>query len=652
MKKIYLIILVSLSAVYSQAQVKIGNNPTSVLTGSLLELEHKPASPKALTLPRMTDAEMNAIPAPTNGMFVYNITGNCVFQYRTNLGWASLCNTVDPAAGAAPSPGSASSNRLWPYHTNDLTIGAVGNAKGIIALPGNGQIASGDYSHAEGNGAQATEPFGWAIMETNYSYGKNAFTLGKGNTNYGEQSFLAGEGNFSDVGTLRTVSFGKGTQFNSTNATDGFSAAGSTNKHFQPNTVSFGSLNTMNQPYSYAFGTNNYTNASFFGFAFGDKNYINNGYACFAGGISDTVVGNYNFAYGAGNRVLGTANGVVGTNHVIGGAYNFATGNDNLTTNFYTVMGGNGHRITADASTAFGSNNRIQSPYSMAAGLQDTLNYTLSYAFGQANRVETIGMAVGQGNKIGSVSLGRPTFAFGGGNITSDAAYSVVIGEGNTIKNGICIVGMGEKNVIDGDRTFVLAGGGFNDIKNSTINSAWPSGTIGAFNKIAAEGAMIFGYNAQLTTRGSIGFADLSVGIANTPFPGAVDNSFNARYAGGYQLFTNAGQTTGAALLAGATAWTSLSDITSKENIRDNSYGLNELMKLGTYSYNYKGNGTEKRNIGVMAQEVKATMPELVQNMNNGKMGVTYTEMIPVLIKAIQEQQAEIEKLKAQIEKK
>lgn len=54
---------------------------------------------------------------------------------------------------------------------------------------------------------------------------------------------------------------------------------------------------------------------------------------------------------------------------------------------------------------------------------------------------------------------------------------------------------------------------------------------------------------------------------------------------------------------------------------------------------------------GFIAQEVQPVFPEIVTIQKDGSLGVRYTELIPVLVKAFQEQQAEIDTLKARIEK-
>lgn len=99
-------------------------------------------------------------------------------------------------------------------------------------------------------------------------------------------------------------------------------------------------------------------------------------------------------------------------------------------------------------------------------------------------------------------------------------------------------------------------------------------------------------------------------------------------------------------------------------------YGLNELMQLRPVTFNWKDQPDEGRKIGFIAQELQPVISEVVQDWEyeideetgektkkpSERLGVFYSDLIPVLVKSIQEQQEmmekqqqEIEKLKAQV---
>lgn len=88
------------------------------------------------------------------------------------------------------------------------------------------------------------------------------------------------------------------------------------------------------------------------------------------------------------------------------------------------------------------------------------------------------------------------------------------------------------------------------------------------------------------------------------------------------------------------------SDKRLKENISKNNKGLSTIMSLKTYQYNYIKDKEKKKHFGFMAQEVKDLLPELIDESNheNSMLAVNYIETIPILVKAIQEQNETISK--------
>ncbi len=93
------------------------------------------------------------------------------------------------------------------------------------------------------------------------------------------------------------------------------------------------------------------------------------------------------------------------------------------------------------------------------------------------------------------------------------------------------------------------------------------------------------------------------------------------------------------------------SDERLKSNINDISYGLAEIMALKPVIYNWKDGHDRQKHIGLIAQEVETVIPEIVSknHKNDDMRSMRYTEIIPVLIKATQEQQTLIEQQNQQI---
>ena len=87
----------------------------------------------------------------------------------------------------------------------------------------------------------------------------------------------------------------------------------------------------------------------------------------------------------------------------------------------------------------------------------------------------------------------------------------------------------------------------------------------------------------------------------------------------------------------------------AKENIKDATPKLDDLMKVKVRNYNLKGESNKQ--LGVISQELEAIFPNMIEESTNmGEnmkiKGVKYSVFVPMLIKAVQELKAEIEILK------
>ena len=101
----------------------------------------------------------------------------------------------------------------------------------------------------------------------------------------------------------------------------------------------------------------------------------------------------------------------------------------------------------------------------------------------------------------------------------------------------------------------------------------------------------------------------------------------------------------------------SISDERFKENVKNLETGLSEVMNLKPRRFDWKeGRGTNQKNVaGFIAQEIETVLPDLVDEFKDGLEDnemyktVGYTGLIPTLVKAIQEQQTQIEALQSEI---
>jgi len=106
------------------------------------------------------------------------------------------------------------------------------------------------------------------------------------------------------------------------------------------------------------------------------------------------------------------------------------------------------------------------------------------------------------------------------------------------------------------------------------------------------------------------------------------------------------------------------SDRREKKNIQNLNYGLSEILQMQPVSFNWKNKNNPDAKLGLIAQDVLNIIPEVVKThiwekdeisgvltkKELDRLGVYYSDLVPVLIKAIQEQQEIIDNQNAKIE--
>jgi hypothetical protein len=108
--------------------------------------------------------------------------------------------------------------------------------------------------------------------------------------------------------------------------------------------------------------------------------------------------------------------------------------------------------------------------------------------------------------------------------------------------------------------------------------------------------------------------------------------------------------TNGVVLSAGGTSWGSLSDENSKDIIEPIENACYKLSQIRTVIGKYKTDDEDKRRLFLIAQDIEKVYPEAVFKIKNENkeesLGLNYQDLIPVLVKAIQELKAELDELK------
>jgi len=204
----------------------------------------------------------------------------------------------------------------------------------------------------------------------------------------------------------------------------------------------------------------------------------------------------------------------------------------------------------------------------------------------------------------------------------------------------------------------VTANNNLNALKNATITkNLLVSGntTLGAAGKtITSTG--VLAHTGNLTVSGNTSANKATVTSAltvsgNTTFSnpityGGVTLSNSVTGTGSMVLsasptFTG---TLSAATITATGDITSTSDIGLKSNIEVINNALDKVINMRGITFNRPG--FHERSAGVIAQEIECVFPEVVKRNGDGYLTVAYGNMISILIEAIKELKAEIEKLK------
>jgi len=260
-----------------------------------------------------------------------------------------------------------------------------------------------------------------------------------------------------------------------------------------------------------------------------------------------------------------------------------------------------------------------------------------------------------------STSMGLNTTASGiwstamGWYSTASADNATAMGN-NTIASGGSSTAMGSSTTASGERSTAM---GWNTTASGDSSTAMgSSGTTASADWSTAMGSGTTASGEFSTAMGNTttapSYGETSIGAYNTGYTPISTFDFDAAdrlFTIGNGVFGSASNAltvfkNGNATLAGSL--TESSDKRLKTNITMLSSALSNVLQLNGYSYHWmdtKQRGDEKQ-IGVMAQEIQALYPELVREDTNGYLSVNYSGLVPVLIEATKEQQAQIEELK------
>lgn len=107
--------------------------------------------------------------------------------------------------------------------------------------------------------------------------------------------------------------------------------------------------------------------------------------------------------------------------------------------------------------------------------------------------------------------------------------------------------------------------------------------------------------------------------------------------------------------VAGTSAYVNTSDAKYKTNVQAINSALEKLQQLNGVSYDWKTKEFPEKNfdarhqLGFIAQDVEAVVPEAVSITKEGDYGLSYSTFIPLLVEAVKELKAENDALKAEL---
>ncbi len=334
-------------------------------------------------------------------------------------------------------------------------------------------------------------------------------------------------------------------------------------------------------------------NTGYYSFATG-LNTTASGSGSTAMGNSTTASGGFSTAMGQNTTAIGTGSTAIGFNTNASGSFSTAMGQNTNATGSVSTATGYGTTASGNVSTAMGDNTTAGGLRSTAMGQNTGAggDYSTSMGFGtSASGHYSTAMGYGTGTRgTASTSMGRLTLASGEystamGKYTDATGYAATAIGDSSLANGTISFASGYRTTASGDYSTAT---GYRTSASGDYSTAIGS-NVSTNNK---AGAFIMGDNS-------------SASIMLSPS----SNFFLARFANGYHFVTSANLSTGCSLGAGDNAWTTGSDVRTKENFAEvNGEGfLKKIAGFNLTSWNYKTQNPKIfRHYGPMAQDFHA----------------------------------------------
>tara|TARA_R110002072_G_scaffold23949_1_gene81853 strand:- start:34921 stop:37146 length:2226 start_codon:yes stop_codon:yes gene_type:complete len=340
-------------------------------------------------------------------------------------------------------------------------------------------------------------------------------------------------------------------------------------------------------------------------------------------GFYSLASGNYSTAMGSHPEASGSRSTAMGNSTTASGSFSTAMGTGTTASGEYSTAMGNSTEASGNGSTAMGANSTALDLYSTAMGYATTASGSSSTAMG-GNTVASGAISIAMGTETkaeAQISTAIGKYNIGGGNPTSWVATDPLFEIGN-----------GGSNFSRSNALTVLKNGNLGITTNTPETKLQVTGGTDAGLNHAGGFVLLgetSGMNLVMDTN------EIMVRNNGVAAPLYLQNDGGQVAVGGSIVHS--------------------SDRRLKRDIETLRYGLNEVLQLAPKQYYWKNRGEQThKSLGLIAQEVQPIISELVHTANdeNNTLSVNYTELIPVLIKAIQEQQDIIKSLQSTLSNK
>ena len=698
---LFFFIIIFLSEV-SIAQIAINDDGANPDASSILDIK---STDKGMLIPRMTTAQKMAISSPATGLLVFDNETNSfwfydgsawtkqatvsAFEYNTLTSLVSPNTTVTDLANDDFVFGSDTlehdgnsdhykrfffdkskaafragyvSNSNWDANSigdYSFAIGENTIASGTNSVvAGHESEASGNVSFALGNSVEASGNFSFAMGYDAYSYGTTSFAIGNDIEAYGNYSFAIG--NFSDANGKYSMAFGLGNESFSM----GEMVTGMYSTNYTP--ISATTFDDSDRLFTIGNGADN-NNRSDALVILKNGNTTLNGNLSLNGTLTIDNVFSFPTVDGTIDQVLSTDGS---------GTLSWTTLSINS-----IVDADNDTKIQVENSTdediirfdLEGSERLTLKKNSAGRTMIELPNSGGNLFFGNNNGQYTnfgayntfVGNGSGQDNTNGS---GNSFFGLSSGHDNTTGSNNTFIGRQ-----------AGYSNATGSDNVFIGYNAAYNETGSEKLyidnsNSSSPliygefdndllriNGTLDVVGDVSLteEVSIVDGAQSlKIKTNEASNYIQIDIEGAGHSgddiYIGDVSSSANEVYmlgnvgigtnTPGYQLQVgNSGDGT----TARANAWNTFSDRRLKRNFQKIENPIEKLNALNGYYYHWTADKKDQsRQLGVIAQEVEAVLPEIVKTDNEGIKSVDYSKLTAYLIEVNKAQQAEINQLK------